>query len=225
MAYISGDENYISACESGDIHTAVCRMVWPEYGWTGDLDKDKHIAKSTLWLGKPLRDIAKMFGHATNYMGSAFTMAKSSGVPRDQVEVFQAKYFAAFPKIKEWHLNVQTQLQIHGFIVNPFGRIRHFWKRHNDDATLREAVAYGPQSVVADVMNNGIIQLHKSDAPAEILAQIHDACLGQVPKALYNEELEARILKLLEYPLEVGGRKMVIPLDAAFGDNWKQISL
>src|SRR6266699_2613502 len=39
------DWRYLDAVESGDVHTTVARMCWPELGWTGDIKKDKAIAE------------------------------------------------------------------------------------------------------------------------------------------------------------------------------------
>jgi len=41
-----GDGRYLEACESGDPHTAVARIIWPNLGWTGDLRRDKAIAET-----------------------------------------------------------------------------------------------------------------------------------------------------------------------------------
>ncbi|MEK0325778.1 MAG: DNA polymerase, partial [Nitrosopumilus sp.] len=42
VAYITGDREYIKACEGGDLHTLVAKMVWPELEWTDDDHHNKH---------------------------------------------------------------------------------------------------------------------------------------------------------------------------------------
>src|SRR6266403_6282379 len=37
------DPSYLEACESGDPHTAVARICWPELEWTGNLKSDKQL--------------------------------------------------------------------------------------------------------------------------------------------------------------------------------------
>ena len=44
VAYLSGDEAYIKACESSDLHTLVASMVWHELPWSGDPKRDREIA-------------------------------------------------------------------------------------------------------------------------------------------------------------------------------------
>ncbi|KKM05773.1 hypothetical protein LCGC14_1750680, partial [marine sediment metagenome] len=41
VAYLSQDLDYIVACESSDLHTTVCKMLWPKLPWTGILADDK----------------------------------------------------------------------------------------------------------------------------------------------------------------------------------------
>src|SRR6266403_279501 len=41
------DPRYLEACESGDPHTAVARICWPNLGWTGSLEQDKSIAEQS----------------------------------------------------------------------------------------------------------------------------------------------------------------------------------
>ena len=42
------DPAYLEACESGDPHTAVARICWPELGWTGNLKQDKAYRRAAL---------------------------------------------------------------------------------------------------------------------------------------------------------------------------------
>ena len=158
VAYLSGDEAYIEACESGDLHTTVCKMIWPELGWTGDLEYDKeHIAGQVFYKHFTYRDMAKRGGHGTNYYGTARTMAMHLKVEVKIMEEFQDKYFKAFPRIREWHNSVATQLQTQGYMDTPLGRRRHFFGRLDDDATLREAIAFVPQSTIGELLNLGLL--------------------------------------------------------------------
>ena len=63
VAYLSGDEAYIEACESGDLHTTVCKMVWPGLPWTGRPDDKKKVAGLTFYRDMTYRDMAKRGGH------------------------------------------------------------------------------------------------------------------------------------------------------------------
>ena len=39
------DSRYLDACESGDLHTSVAKLVWPKLGWTGNPEADKSLAE------------------------------------------------------------------------------------------------------------------------------------------------------------------------------------
>ena len=212
------DERYISACEAGDLHTAVTRMVWTKLPWTENQKENRAIADQKFYREFSYRDMAKRAGHGTNYRGQAPTIAKNLNVEQAIVAEFQQAYFTAFPAIKSWHLNVAQQLQTQGQLTTFLGRQRHFFSRLTDDATLREAIAFEPQSIVGDVMNEAIRRLH--NAPnVQLLAQIHDAVVFQYP-----EHLELPVLtsayKLLQVPLTIRDKTFTIPIELSSGWNW-----
>lgn len=230
VAYLSGDEAYIHACESGDLHTSVAKMVWPDLNWPGDNAKeDRACADQIYYRHFSYRDLAKRGGHGTNYYGKPPTMAKHLAVDKELMEEFQIRYFKAFPGISRWHGEVARQLQLHGWIETPLGRVRHFFGRKSDDATLREAIAFVPQSVIGEGVNLGIWRVWKylthglsPDDPrwAQVMAQLHDAGLF-----LFKEEHEATVIpeikKLMTLRATVRGRSMVIPCSAETGWNWR----
>lgn len=215
-----GDSRYIDACESGDLHTSVCKMAWPDLPWPGTPSGDREVADTIFYRDFSYRDMAKRGGHGTNYRGQPPTMARHLKVEPKIIETFQHKYFTAFPAIQQWHHHVVQQLQLHGKLTTFLGRTRHFFGRLNDDTTAREAIAYEPQSVVGEVMNLGIYNLQKSLASRiHLLAQIHDAVMFQYP-----EEEESTILPLaisaLRVPLTIASRTFTIPIEPAVGWNW-----
>jgi len=98
------------------------------------------------------------------------------------------------------------------------GRKRHFWGRRNDDSTLREAIAYDPQSSLADIVNTAMLQCwHRRIAI--LYMHDHDALTFQYP-----EEAEDTIIPLLTQHLAVPiplahNRTMTIPYDCVTGWN------
>ena len=64
-AYLSGDPNMISVCESGDVHAGNAKLMFPEVAKKGWLDDPE--AKKDPSRGKPCRDLAKNMGLAINY--------------------------------------------------------------------------------------------------------------------------------------------------------------
>lgn len=226
-------ELYLDACESGDLHTAVCVMTWPDLGWTDDPAANRELADSKkLYRDFTYRDIAKRLGHGSNYRGSPFGIAQVvGGIEAKIVEAFQRKYFGAFP-IEAWHKDVVEKVQLYGYITTPLGRRRQFFGRRNDDATFREAIAFQPQSMVGDLLNLGLWRIwkhyHRPDLgfgsllpDVQLIGQVHDAIIFQ-----YREELEAPVLAqistLIETPVTLGARTLVIPSETKVGWNFSK---
>ena len=213
------DGKYLDFCESGDLHTNVAKMTWKNLGWTGDSTHDKLLAKTKFYRDFSYRDASKRVGHASNYFGKPPHISKEVRIPVGLVQEFQRGYFGAFPSISEWHNWVRTQLLKKGFITTFMGRQRWFHGRLWDDTTLRAAIAYEPQSAIADYLNTGLLRVWKSNK-VQLLAQIHDAILFQYPEHLENEVIPFVQKTLsIEIPL-FHNRSFSIPTEAFVGWNW-----
>lgn len=244
LAYMTtGDASYLDAAESGDLHTTVAKMVWPNLGWTGDPKEDKLIAETPFYRHYSYRDMAKRGGHGTNYYGQPKTMAMHLKVAPPVMEDFQKNYFTAFSCIREWHNWTASTLQVEGKLTSLLGRTRTFYGRRNSPEVLREAIAYSPQSSVGDRLNLGMWRIwkkwgkvtFKGKPVMRLLLQIHDAVLLE-----YQEECESWIIPALtdclvfdvsatclntQSPNFGKTRTMQIPSEAQIGWNWgKQIT-
>lgn len=218
------DPTYLDACEGGDLHTTVARLVWArDVPWTGDLEIDRALAEAPYYRHYDRRFMCKKIGHGTNYRGKPRTLAQQSKVEVSLVEAFQPLYFKAFPAHERWHQYVENELRESGHLISLTGRKRWFFGRRNDDATIREAIAYDPQGSLADILNRGLFNVWKS-RDAILLMQVHDAILIQYPEKR-EAEVIGKVLKQLEYPIYLeNGRKFVIPYDVATGWNWGKAS-
>lgn len=222
VAYISEDVNYIEACNSGDLHTITCRMVWKMLKWGNNLKEDREVADQKFYRHFSYRDMSKRGGHGSNYRGTAQTMAKHLKVPTQVIERFQQAYFSAFNRIPIWHINVARTLQLTGFLTTALGRRRGFFDRLDDDATVRAAIAYEPQSIVGDILNLALWRLWKHmGTRIEILAQVHDAVLFQFDERLENSIIP-EALSIMTIPVPVKGRVMTIPCEASVGWTWRK---
>jgi DNA polymerase-1 len=222
VAYLSGDENYIAAVEGGDSHTMVASMV---FGFPAE----RALADRTFYRDFSYRDIAKRAGHACNYYAKPYTIAKNAMVEQAIAEQFQALYFKKFSRIAEWHAWVSRRLQEFGWLETPLGFRRTFWGRRWDDATLREAIAFVPQSTVGLLTNIGLHRLWdrfegKPEADVMILGNIHDAVIGQVREDKVAEYVP-QILDCLHFPFpikDIAGnvRQALIPYEIEIGKNF-----
>jgi DNA polymerase-1 len=213
-----GDSRYLDACESGDPHTAVARIVWPTaIPWTGDLKRDKGLAERPFYRHHSYRFMCKKLGHGSNYGGKPTTLAEQTKLPIGVVAEFQPKYFLAFPSHQRWQDWVDRQLRSAGYLISLTGRKRWFFGRRNDPATLREAIAYDPQCSLADIVNQAMLKLWRQGHT--IVFQDHDALTFSYP-----EEDEDTLIPILQRELIVpiplaNGRVLRIPYDTETGWN------
>lgn len=208
------DWSYLDACESGDLHTETAKLIWPQ------IVVDRATAEATFYRFFTYRDMSKRGGHGTTYLGTPFTMARHLKVPVPLMKSFQAAFFGAYPCIPRWHVWTKTQLQTKSYLETPFGFRRHFFGRLNDDTTLREAIAFIPQSMTAHRTNLATVRHWRAFGTAtQLLANTHDSITFQ-----YREEDEARIipeaLSLMSVPLHSRGRTYSCPGEAKVGWNW-----
>lgn len=219
------DWTYLEACEAGDLHTKTCQLIWDNLGWTGDLAADRKIAEQNFYRQFSYRDMSKRGGHGSNYLGTPFTMARHLKVPTKLMEHFQTAYFRAYP-IPRWHTWTAGQIQTIQQLTTPFGRRRHFFGRPNDDTTLREAVAYVPQSATADRMNLALWRMwYYMGTRIQLLAQVHDAVYFQFPETANANDIISEAIKHLSTPLSYtrkNGQTRVfdVPGEAKVGWNW-----
>ena len=100
------------------------------------------------------------------------------------------------------------------------GRKRHFFGRPNDDATLREAIAFVPQSTTADRMNLGLWRMWKrlGASRIQLLGQVHDSVIFEFHEG--DEGVVGEALELTKVPLRHGARSMTVGAEAKVGWNW-----
>lgn len=238
------DWSFLDSCESGDLHTRNAQLIWPELGWTSpDIDpmtrkkKDREIADKIFYRDFSYRDMAKRGSHLSNYSGTAWTASRSLKVPQNIMEEFQARYCrgkpsepgkpgisAAYPCIPRWWGWTATQLQTSHCLTTPFGRQRHFFGRPGDDATLREAIAFLPQSTTGDRMNLGMWKVWAAERGVQLLAQTFDSITFQVREGSAFDDTIGRVIELLQSVKLYGPppvrREYWVPAEAKVGWNW-----
>lgn len=243
-----GLESYIAATESGDLHSLAASMVWPDLPWPeefniehcikhGPFPKDmlkaaKKLASAPFYRGKSRRDVSKTLGHGTSYCGKPPQMSKHSHIEVKLIEHYQQVFFTAFPEIAKWHQHVVEQIQTKGEIITMLGRARRFFGRPNDDSTIREAVAYEPQSVAADYCNESMLRLHKlilaEKLPATLRLSKHDELIFSCAEALeeqvavvIKEQMERRIIIIAP---NGSTRSWYVPAEVETGWNLGRLS-
>jgi DNA polymerase I-like protein with 3'-5' exonuclease and polymerase domains len=217
-----GSPTYLDACEKGDLHTTTARLVWPNLGWTGQPAADRKIADRLYYRHFSYRQTSKRGGFLTNYMGTAWTASRKLKVPLKLMENFQDAYIGqAYPDFPKWWRWVAEQLETRHELTNNFGCRRHFFGRPRDDATLREAIAFGPQSSTAQRLELGLWRIwHHMGTRVQMLAQVYDSLTFQVRESDDHAGVIAEALGHLRVPLEHAGRVFDVPGSVKVGWNW-----
>lgn len=165
------------------------------------------------------------------YMEQTNSLADLTGVTVSAkvAQRIEDTFHALWPGYRVWHQDTLRKVLTQGFLTNPFGRKRLFFGRadtaSHQDRLMKQAVAFLPQSTIADHMNARIRAIYDAlDEPGERLvwihAQIHDALIASAP--FPSRMVAARKIKtLLESPLEINGSLCPIPADVKVsGSSW-----
>ena len=128
-----------------------------------------------------------------------------------------------FPEIKVWWAETEQTLRAGKPLVNLFGHPFEYYGMV-DDKTIREAVAWNPQSTVGCITNKSYVEcqdyIEDHEADWDMLNQKHDSNLIQ---CLVDEHLTAaKILKTsLEQTLtNPKGEKFTMKSEVSVGYNW-----
>lgn len=190
-AYLSGDENFIASCESGDVHTSNAKILFPDARDVLEKDpKGKHCprhsdegdAKSECTCGKPFRDVAKNAGFGILYQADSETIFKflrSQGfdVSLPDVEAMFAQIHKVYARYYEFCDENWRYCKQHGHLREFFSkRIRWFgWY-----PSITDTSNYPVQGGIAALMNMRLAQLvPRLPRGAGLVAQVHDAAITE----------------------------------------------
>jgi DNA polymerase-1 len=230
LAILAGDQIMLDAFAHGwDLHTLnACDLFGLDYPPVRT--KECHTNPDCLawretfgWLGEDdaRRKFAKIFLYRTMYGGSAKAAhtipgAAKLGLNRSQLEQAVYRWLAAHPRLREfWDRHGQDAIE--RFCVRSVTGRRRILCSTNDSARFREGINHPIQSLVSDLVNTVVIEtkmlgapytishLHP-DNPIQLMGQMHDSLLWQVPEPEYPKLLP-EIIRVAEAPREWGGFK------------------
>jgi len=181
VAWEAGDQVLKDALKTGvDMHIlnayAITGQEPPDLSWLVESHAEYPRIRSLMEKG---RKLAKAWCHGTNYGGSPRTMAVAAGITVRESEQAQKRYFGLYPGILEWHKRTEHQLHSKRFVFNQFGYRRYYFDRI--DKLLPEALAWIPQSTVANYIDKVWLNIYENIPEVQILLQVHDSLVGQYP--------------------------------------------
>lgn len=233
VAYVGGVISQIEAFEKGiDLHRLTASVIFDKpYDQVSAEDGSSDLGDGR----QSERYWGKKGNHAINYDVGYKTFALKNEMPEHEAKRIIEKIHTGYPQIRGgYHQTIQSMLKKDRFITNLFGRRRLFLgpiipshpfvPKSACENTYREAYAHLPQSTTADKINeqgiNYIYYNQQSFAPIELLAQIHDSIVFQVPILTPWHEHATMLLSIigsLETPLTWHDIEIKTPCDLSMG--------
>lgn len=251
VAYASNDTNMIQAIKDGkDVHSYTASLMFGVpmdlvtyekdiigHSTNAEAIKQLRMDDPTLckmytpqWpRGMSLRQCGKKSNHGLNYDEGYLNFALLNEMEPTESKRIINMYHGIYPGIRKGHEAVRRQLQNNRTLTNCFGRRVRFMGEWGNDL-WKSAYSFIPQSTVVDSLNQGMIRIYNDDLicvqwNVDILAQVHDSILMQVPiEVVKDRELfEAYLSKVYDYTsptLSYNGNDFKIATDAKIGFNW-----
>lgn len=230
-----------------DIHADNAQLL---YGHVFDSGRPRQVRtiepRSMHSNGMSYRDNAKRWVHLTNFAGGANTGASTIVAHRDHVEACQRWWLThEHPEVGELHKRIDWELRSrkNPVIRNVFGFRRAYVGGDRQSNLLGQALAWIAQSTTACVCNHALLRVDCGldlfgqprcgsclvcDIPeAQLLLQVHDSLLLQVPQRLFCAAFVERFKEAMavvcpyEDPLIIGSDVKFSARSWGHMEKWK----
>lgn len=175
-----------------------------------------------------MRRQAKVINFGIIYGMSAFGLAKQLGVGQRLAQEFIQRYFARHPRVKAYLDLTLKEARQQGFVTTLMGRRRRIPHLHSSNRLVRQeaersAINTPLQGSAADIIKKAMLEvegaLERQGLGAQLLLQIHDELLLEVPKGELTDT--ARLVKhLMEGVITL---KTPLVVDLRAGANWGEM--
>jgi DNA polymerase-1 len=166
------------------------------------------------------RNIAKNGVYGGTFHMMPKTAAVTYKIPLAEATFVLNAFWKALPEIPLWWKQVEHAINTTRTLVSPHGRVRSFMGRI-DDSLYRDAYAFCPQAIEADIIHRAIILSESLLLHAEAVLQIHDEIVFSCRTEHLGDTLPL-IKTIMEQPIFFEGVKepLIIPSDVSYGPNW-----
>jgi DNA polymerase-1 len=210
LAHMSKDPVLVEAFVHGeDIHTRTAAEV---------------LGVPPLMITSEQRRNAKAVNFGIVYGQSAFGLAATLGISRQEAETYIKAYFERYAGVRKWLNHTIAEVRNSGVSINLFGRRRPIPDMNSRNFNARgfaerTAVNTPLQGTAADLIKVAMIRIHEKlkGLQAKMLLQVHDELVLEAPpeevdlvRAMVKAEMES--VRKFEVPLLV---------ETGVGDNWR----
>ena len=215
LAHVSGDVHLREAFERrADIHRETAARV---------------LHKAPENVTQDERSMAKMVNFGLAYGMGDFGLSSRANIPRAEAQEFITSYFAAYSGISYYMMHIKEVAREQGYVSTLFGRRRWIPELQARNSALRGAgermaINMPIQGTAADIVKIAMIRLYdrlrREGSRAEMLLQVHDELLLEVPR----DGLQA--LAPIVRELMEGAVSLDVPLDVDLktGTDWESMT-
>ena len=197
---------------------------------------DIHAMTASEMFGVPVKDMpgevrrrAKAINFGIIYGISAFGLANQLGIEREEAGAYIKKYFERFPGIRDYIEETKSFARKNGYVTTLFGRKCHYPDIGASNASIRAfneraAVNARLQGSAADIIRRAMIRmdaaLAKQKLAAQMLLQVHDELVFEVPDADVAKTLPVVTAVMVEAPMPALSLSVPLQVEAHAADNW-----
>ena len=197
---------------------------------------DIHAMTASEMFGVPVKNMpgevrrrAKAINFGIIYGISAFGLANQLGIAREEAGAYIKKYFERFPGIRDYIEETKAFARKNGYVLTLFGRKCHYPDLVNSNPSIRAfneraAINARLQGTAADIIRRAMIRmdaaLAKKRLSAQMLLQVHDELVFEVPDAEVEKTLPVVTRVMEEAPLPALSLSVPLRVEAHAADNW-----
>ncbi|MEW6500792.1 MAG: DNA polymerase I [Thermodesulfobacteriota bacterium] len=177
LAHYSQDQALLAAFRAGeDIHSRTAAEIF---------------RVNPALITKEMRRVAKTINFGIVYGMSAFGLASQLNLSRKEAGIFIERYFAHYQGVKRFMEEIVAQARKNGFVTTLLNRRRLLPEINSSNKIRREfaertAINTPIQGTAADIIKLATLacdrELQKARLKAELLLQIHDELVFEVPE-------------------------------------------
>jgi len=211
LAHLSGDSGLIEAFTSGeDFHAATAARV---FGISLDA------------IPPHLRALAKAVNFGIVYGQSAHGLAATLRIGHAEAQEMIDRYYAAYPRVREFLDKTIAEAHRTGVAVTMFGRKRRIPELKSSNHSLRSfgertAMNHPMQGTAADIMKLAMIEvdrrLREEGLRSSLVLQVHDELVFESPV----EEVETLSAMVRDAMAGAAGLSVPLEVGVASGPDW-----
>lgn len=211
LAHLSADESLLKAfSEDQDIHRYTASLIF-------DVPQDK--------VDYPMRDTAKRVNFGIVYGMSGFGLSKDLGISQKEAQDFIDRYFARYPKVKDFMDEQKKICKERGYVQTLLNRRRYIPEIGSKNPAVRQfaerqAINTPVQGSAADLMKLAMIkvqeEIEQKPFRSRMLITVHDELVFDVDPAEEDGMIDM-VRDVMEHTFELA---VPVKVDIKRGPNW-----